>query len=278
MMKQKWFMAVTMTSALLLAACGSGSDQTEEPEKEEVVEEEVIDLAKEAETFKSYAVDQTQVFVEDLELLKEQLDQNKLEDAQKLYPLVRMHVERLQPLQSSFADAFSVLDGKVEKGQEANIQGFAKVEKALFEEKSAKNAAAELDVVIEAAKDFALKLDSEKLDGVKVLDDAEMMLANAEKQLNGGEVSYVAIDLYEVKANVEAVEQLVSAFMDRADTSAAAELTEEIVAFNKVVEFYEIGKEDYIKYDIFTNSQKTELIDAVKNVNKAFVTMKNSIK
>lgn len=275
MKKQKLFVAVTMTSALLLAACGT--DKAEET-KDEVVEQEVIDLAKEAEKFKAYAVEQMPLFVEDLKLLKQQLDENKLEDAQKLYPLVRMYVERLQPLNSSFADEFKVLDGRVAKGKEADVAGFAKVEQELFANKSAANAAKELETVIEAAEDLTAKLETEKLDGMKLLTDAETMLANAEKQLNGAEASFVAIDVYEVKANVEAVEQLVSAFMTRAETTTAAKLTEEITAFNKVVEFYEVGKEDYIKYDIFTNAQKTELIQAMKNVKDAFSEMKDSIK
>lgn len=275
MKKHKLFVAVTMTSALLLAACGT--DKAEET-KDEVVEQEVIDLAKEAEKFKAYAVEQMPLFVEDLKLLKQQLDENKLEDAQKLYPLVRMYVERLQPLNSSFADEFKVLDGRVAKGKEADVAGFAKVEQELFANKSAANAAKELETVIEAAEDLTAKLETEKLDGMKLLTDAETMLANAEKQLNGAEASFVAIDVYEVKANVEAVEQLVSAFMTRAETTTAAKLTEEITAFNKVVEFYEVGKEDYIKYDIFTNAQKTELIQAMKNVKDAFSEMKDSIK
>lgn len=275
MKKHKWLAAVTMTSALFLAACGT--DKTEDT-KEEVVEQEVIDLAKEADTFKAYAVEQMPLFVEDLKLLKQQLDENKLEDAQKLYPIVRMHVERLQPLKSSFVDEFALLDGKAAKGKEADVAGFTKVEQALFADKSASAASSELDAVVKAAEDLSSKLETAKLDGMKVLEDAEQMLNDAEKQLNGGETSFIAIDVYEVKANVEAVEQLVPAFMGRADTTAAAKLTEEAVAFNKVVEFYEIGKEDYIKYDIFTNAQKTELIDAVKNVKVAFEAMKDSIK
>ena len=278
MKKNKWLVAVTMTSALFLAACGTDeAEETKEP-SEEVVEQEVIDLAKEAETFKAYASEQMPLFVEDLKLLKQQLDENKLEDAQKLYPLVRMHVERLQPLKSSFADEFAVLDGKMAKGKEAEIAGFAKVEQALFADQSASAAASELVAVIQAAEDLTAKLETEKLDGMQMLEDAEAMLASAEKQLNGSEVSFVAIDVYEVKANVEAVEQMVAAFMSRAETATAAKLTEQTVAFNKVVEFYEIGKEDYIKYDIFTNAQKTELVDAVKNVQTAFVAMKDSIK
>lgn len=277
MKKQKWLVAVTMTSALFLAACGTDEVKEAEDTKEEVVEQEVIDLTKEAETFKAYAVEQMPLFVEDLKLLKQQLDENKIEDAQKLYPLIRMHVERLQPLKSNFEEQLNVLDGKVAKGKEADLAGFAKVEQALFADKSAASGAKELEAVIQAAEALAGKLETATLDGQKVLADAEAMLANAEKQLNGSEVSFVAIDVYEVKANVEAIEQLVPAFMARAETTTAAKLTEETVAFNKVVEFYEIGKEDYIKYDIFTNAQKTELIQALKNVTTAYKAMKDSI-
>lgn len=278
MKKHKWLAAVTMTSVLFLAACGTDEAEETNDIKEEVVEQETIDLTKEAEAFKANAVEQMPLFVEDLKLLKQQLDENKLEDAQKLYPLVRMHVERLQPLKSSFEAEFKVLDGKVAKGKEADVTGFAKVEQALFAEKSAATASKELEAVVKAAENLSAKLETAQLDGMKVLDDATQMLANAEKQLNGGEASFVAIDVYEVKANVEAVEQLVPAFMARAETATAAKLTEETVAFNKVVEFYEIGKEDYIKYDIFTNAQKTELITALKNVQTTFTAMKDSIK
>ena len=76
MKKNKWLVAVTMTSALFLAACGTDeAEETKEP-NEEVVEQEVIDLAKEAETFKAYASEQMPLFVEDLKLLKQQLSKS----------------------------------------------------------------------------------------------------------------------------------------------------------------------------------------------------------
>ena len=172
MKKQKWLAAVTMTSALLLAACGKDEAEETNDIKEEVVEQETIDLTKEAETFKASALEQMPLFVEDLKLLKQQLDENKLEEAQKLYPLVRMHVERLQPLKSSFEAEFNVLDGKVAKGKEAAVAGFAKVEQALFADKSAATASKELEAVLKAAEDLSAKLETAQLDGMKVLDDA----------------------------------------------------------------------------------------------------------
>lgn len=276
-MKYKWLAAVAVTSTLMLTACGT--DQ-EEAAEEKVVEEEqqAIDLSKEANVFKAYALEQMDLFVEDAKLLKQHIDEEKLEEAQKLYPLVRMYVERLQPLKTSFAAEFAMLDGKVKKGKEEDIAGLAKVEKALFADKSASAAAKEIEEVVKMAEQLASQLEAATLDGTAMLEDTDEMLANLATQLNGGEVSYAFIDVYETKANVEAVEQMVAAFMSRAETATAAKLTEETVALNKVIEFYEIGKEDYIKYDIFTKTQKEQLLTAVNNVAAAYKEMKETIK
>jgi len=274
MKKLKWYSAIAITSALLLGACGT--DEAEE-KKEEVVEEEKIDLAKEAETYKASALEQLPLLIEDLKLLNQHIQNNELENAQKLYPLVRMQVERLQPLQSSFKDEFALLDGKVEIGKESDLAGFAKVEELLFKDKKAADAKVVIAEVVKAAEELSTKLQSDTLDGTVILEDTSDMIETADNRLNGKIATFGDAEIYELKGNIEAVEQIVAAYKNRADSEKVAEVTENIDTLNDVITFYEVGKEDYVKYNLFTNSQKEELIAALKNVASSYNDMKKTI-
>ena len=98
-----------------------------------------------------------------------------------------------------------------------------------------------------------------------------------DKQLTGAEISYAGSHVYDVKANAEAVEQIVKIFMSRADAEQAADVTEKLAGLNDALAYYEVGKEDYVNYSYFTNKQKQELIDAVSDVHEALKKMNESI-
>lgn len=274
MKKTKWFTAVAVTSALLLGACGT---EEAKEKKEEIVEVEKIDLAKEAANFKAFAMEQLPNLIEDLKLLDKHIQENELDSAQKLYPLVRMQVERIQPLQSSFKDEFALLDGKVEIGKESDLAGFAKVEELLFKDKKAADAKEVIAEVVKAAEELSTKLQSDTLDGTVILEDTSAMIETADNRLNGKIATFGDAEIYELKGNIEAVDQIVAAYKNRADSEEVAEITENIATLNDVIAFYEVGKEDYVKYSLFTNSQKEELIAALQNVTTSYQDMKKTI-
>ncbi len=119
-----------------LAACGSDEKEDDAVEQVEQVEQEQIDLTEEAEQFRAFAIEQMEPFVADMELLVRYVKEGKLEEAQKLYPLVHMYYERLQPMKASFAELDAMIDGAIEEGKEDEATGFRKLEYGLFNEKT----------------------------------------------------------------------------------------------------------------------------------------------
>ena len=271
---KKGLVAIILATTAL-AACGSD-------EKEEVVEQveqEQMNLTEEAEQFRAFAIEQMEPFVADMELLVRYVKEGKLEEAQKLYPLVHMYYERLQPMRASFAELHTLIDGVVEEGKEDEATGFHKLEYGLFNEKTTTGYEAVAEELIININKLSMEVENVQLDGQQLVDDAVSMLDQVvTTQLTDEQTSYAFAHIYDVKANAEAIEEIVKIFMDRADSEKAANVTEKLAVLNDTIAYHEVGKEDYVNYSYFTSKQKEELIVAVSDVRDALKAMNSSLK
>jgi len=271
-------LAAMILATAALAACGS-DEKEEAVEQVEQVEEEQIDLTEEVEQFRAFAIEQMEPFVADLELLVRYVKEGKLEEAQKLYPLVHMYYERLQPMKASFAELDATIDSSIEEGKENEATGFAKLEYGLFNEKTTTGYEVVVEELFTNVQQLSMEVESVHLDGQQLVNDAVSMLDGvATTQLTDEETSYAFAHIYDVKANTEAVEEIVKIFMSRADTQKAANVTEKLAVLNDTIAYYEVGKEDYVNYSYFTSKQKEELIAAVSDVRDALKEMNSSLK
>lgn len=267
-------LAAVILAASMLGACGS--DKQEETKEEQVIKEE-IDLSSEAEQFRAFAIEQMEPFIADAEMLAEYVKEGKLEEAQKLYPLVHMYYERLQPAKASFAALDAKIDTPVLRKDEETT-GFRRLEYGLFKQKKTTGYEAAAEELVADIKKLNEKLPEVELDGKQLVNDTEGMLAQIiDEQLAEKEVSYAGNYLYDIKANIEALEEIVNIFMARADTEKAAAVTEKVKKLNEIIAYYEIGKEDYVNYSLFTSKQKQELIDALSAVRQALEKMNATI-
>ena len=259
-----------------LAACGS--DEKEE-EAVEQVEQQQIDLTEEAEQFRAFTIEQMEPFVAHMEKLVGYVKEGNLEEAQKDYPLVHMYYERLQPMKASFAELNVAIEGTIEEGKEEEATGFRKLEYGLFKEKTTAGYEEVAEELLTNVQKLSMEVESIQLDGQQLVNDAVSMLDEvATTKLTDEETSYAFAHIYDVKANTEAVEELVKIFMSRADTQKAANVTEKLKVLNDTIAYYEVGKEDYVNYSYFTNKQKEELIAAVAAVRDALKEMNSSLK
>ena len=268
-------LAAIILATAALAACGSD-------EKEEVVEQveqEQIDLTEEVEQFRTFAIEQMEPFVADMELLVRYVKEGKLEEAQKLYPLVHMYYERLQPMKANFAELDANIDSAIEEDKEDEATGFRKLEYGLFNEKTTTGYEAVAEELLTNVQKLSMEVESIELDGQQLVNDAVSMLDEiVTTQLTEEEPSYAFTHIYDVKASTESVEKIVKIFMSRADTQKAANVTEKLAVLNDIIAYYEVGKEDYVNYSYFTNKQKEELIVAVSDVRDALKEMNSSLK
>lgn len=268
-------LAAVILATAALAACGS--EKAKETEEEQVVKEE-IDLSSEAEQFRTFAIEQMEAFITDAEMLAGYVKEGKLEEAQKLYPLVRMYYEHLQPMKASFAELDAQIDMPITAGKEEEATGFRRLEYGLFEQKQTVGYEAVAEELVANIKKLNEELPKVELDGQQLVDDTEEMLAQIiDEQLAEKEVSYAGNHLYDIKANIEALEEIVKIFMARAHTEQVEAVTEKVAALNEAIAYYEVGKEDYVNYNLFTSKQKQELIAALSAVRQALGKMNASI-
>ena len=270
-------LAAIILATTALAACGS--DEKEEEVVEQVVEQEQIDLAEEAEQFRAFAIEQMEPFVTDMELLVRYVKEGKLEEAQKLYPLVHMYYERLQPMKAGFAELDAIIDGELEEGKEDEATGFRKLAYGLFNEKKTKGYEAVAEELFTNINKLSMEVEHVQLDGQQLVDEAVAMLDQVvTTQLTDEQATYAFADVYDVKANTEAVEELVEIFMNRADSQEVENVTDKLATLNDIIAYYEVGKEDYVNYSYFTSEQKEELITAISDVRDALKAMNKSLK
>ena len=271
---KKGLVAIILATAAL-AACGSD----EKEEVTEPVEQEQIDLAAEAEQFRAFAVEQMEPFEADLQLLVSYVKEGKLEEAQKLYPLIRMYYERLQPMKASFAELDVAIDGEIEEGKEQDATGFRKLEYGLFEQKTTAGYESVAEELLANVQKLSAEVKSVQIDGQQLVENTANMLDEVtKKQLTEEETSYAFAHVYNIKANTEAVEEIVKIFMKRANTQKVADVTEKLATLNDTLAYYEVGKEDYVNYSYFTSTQKEQLITVVSEVHNALNEMNKSIK
>lgn len=266
---KKLLIASMAASILSLTACNSSDDTTKEEPKEEAVVD--IDFAQSAEQYKTEVTPLLTSLVEDAALLKKHIEEGKFEEASKLYPFVHMKLEQLKPLASNFDVHFKALEVKAEEGKELEAGGFQAIEYALYEKKDAnlaKEAVSKLATDITTFAEDALKA---TLDGKKVLDSADAMLEDTiANKLKAEKASAAGNEVYDAQANLDALQAIVKSYEKNADAEKAKELTDQLTKALDVVAFYEVGKEDYVKYSFFTSKQKQELIDTFEKVKKAY--------
>ncbi|MEK5079443.1 EfeM/EfeO family lipoprotein [Solibacillus sp. FSL W7-1436] len=275
MMKKSKRLMTALLAVSVLAACG----QKEEKQVAEPVEqqEKTIDVSAEAEQFKSLLAGQMDSFVTDTELLASAIKEGKLEDAQKLYPLVTMYYERLQPLTPSFQELDEKINGDLAEGEETDTSGFQRIAYGLFGEKKTAGYEEIAEKLVADVK--TLQADYAAIDVTEnnVLASAVTMfqeMANTRLTAPG----IAGNEVYALKAQTEAAEDLMEVFVPRVSTESADAATKAITALTEIVTYYEVGKEDYVNYNLFTAKQEQELITAVTNVEKALQQMNDSIK
>lgn len=273
-MKQRKLI-VALLAASVLAACGT-KEETTEQQVEQHQEEVTLDVKEQAESFKQFAEAQMVDFVADTERLASLVKEGKLEEAQKLYPLVAMYYERMQPLASHFEELDKKINGAFIAGSKQDGTGFQRLAFGLFTDKKTGGYEEVATQLVADVKTLQKELPALDVSANNVLASGVLMLDKlANERLVAA--SSANDEVYTVKAQTEAAEELVKIFMPRALPESATAATEKIAALNELVAYYEVGKEDYVNYSFFTTKQKDELIIAVKEVQQALQAMNDSI-
>lgn len=277
-MKNTKKLMTILLAASVLTACGTKEDETVEPiEPVEQQEEVKVEVAAEANEFKAFVDGQMDDFVKDTELLASLVKEGKLEEAQKLYPLVTMYYERMQPITTDFEELDKKINAPLEQGKENEGTGFTRLAYGLFNEKKTAGYEQVAEQLVTDIKELKTQLSTIDVTQNNVLASSVKMLDQfANERLT--KASDANNEVYAAKAQTEIAEEVVKIFMSRTTPESSAKATEQIGVLNETIAYYEVGKEDYVNYSFFTSKQKEELTTAVNNVKDALQQMNETLK
>ena len=124
--------------------------------------------------------------------------------AKALYPEPRINYERIEPVAESFGNLDPEIDARANDVPASEFKGFHRIEKALWEENTAKGMAPVAEQLQKDVEELAQKVKSVKLQAVQIANGANELLGEVSaSKITGEEERYSHIDLVDFKGNVE---------------------------------------------------------------------------
>jgi iron uptake system component EfeO len=171
-----------------------------------------------------------------------------VERAKALYPLMRTHWERIEPICESFDDIDSRMDGREDDEREPGVAfiGFHRLEKDLWGDGLRPDSPAVGDRLVADANDLQSRLPSVELTPVQLANGAKELLDEvAIGKLGGEEERYSHTDLWDIAGNVAGSRALVAALrpaINDKDPRLALLLDEQFGDMDRVLEGQRVGE------------------------------------
>ncbi len=127
--------------------------------------------------------------------------------AKALYPAARIPYERIEPVAESFGDLDPRIDARANDVPASEWSGFHVIEKALWEEGTAKGMAPVAKQLLADIEELEAKVKNVNLQAVQIANGANELLGEVSaSKITGEEERYSHIDLVDFEANVEGAE------------------------------------------------------------------------
>lgn len=222
--------------------------------------------------YASYVKDQSQQLLAGTEDFAKAFAAGEEAEAKQLYPQVRMHWERIEPVAESFGDLDPILDAReadLEEGQE--FTGWHRAEKDLWAPKGYTEMS---QAQRQQIADGLVKHTTELVTRAQALEFTPDKLANGAKELldevatgkvTGEEEAFSHTDLWDFQANLEgakiAYEDL-APLLEGTDDELDAQLKENFEKLQAQLDAYRVG-EGFKYYDQLGTEQVQELAAGV---------------
>jgi iron uptake system component EfeO len=189
--------------------------------------------------------------------------------AKALYPAARIPYERIEPVAESFGDLDPRIDARANDVPASEFGGFHRIEKALWEEGSAKGmtpVAKQLEADVE---ELRAKVKKVNLQAVQIANGANELLGEVSaSKITGEEERYSHIDLVDFEANVEGAQvafESIEPLLSAKDPRLAKEIEADFKKVYRSLDPYRDGA-GFVSYTELTAADTRELargIDAV---------------
>lgn len=265
---KKIFIAVILAATVLIS-CG----------KSEINNENTVIVSEnfknETENYKKFVEDEIKLLLENTEKFAQVLKSGNIEEAKRLYPLIRMSYERSEPIAESFGESdinidFRLVDFKEEFDKEEGWRGFHKIEQILWVENTTKGTEEYADLLILDIKELLAKISTVEVTPELMITGAiDLLNEISTSKITGEEEVYSHTDLYDFKANVEGAEKIYELFREKllgVDSELVKILDSEFKNVNNLLDKYKIDDKNYKLYTELTKEDIVNLSSAVNRL------------
>lgn len=268
---------VLFSAAVLMTACSANTNtsKTSSSSSEAKVTLSSDDkkaLDKATSEYKTFVEGQIDQLLTDTEKFESLLKEGKLDEAKKIYPLIRMSYERSEPIAESFGESdvkidFRLADYMDENKTEEGWSGFHRIEKILWEQNTTSGTETYAHQLVNDIKELKAKVATVEVTPDMMLTGAVDLLNEvATSKITGEEEIYSHTDLYDFRANIEGAEKIFQLFkplIKNKDEKLVASLEKEFKNVNSLLDKHMTDSQHYKLYTDLTKEETKELAEAV---------------
>jgi len=268
---------VLFSAAVLMTACSANTNtsKTSSSSSEAKVTLSSDDkkaLDKATSEYKTFVEGQIDQLLTDTEKFESLLKEGKLDEAKKIYPLIRMSYERSEPIAESFGESdvkidFRLADYMDENKTEEGWSGFHRIEKILWEQNTTSGTETYANQLVNDIKELKAKVATVEVTPDMMLTGAVDLLNEvATSKITGEEEIYSHTDLYDFRANIEGAEKIFQLFkplIKNKDEKLVASLEKEFKNVNSLLDKHMTDSQHYKLYTDLTKEDTKELAEAV---------------
>ena len=268
---------VLFLAAVLMTACSANTNtsKTSSSSSEAKVTLSSDDkkaLDKATSEYKTFVEGQIDQLLTDTEKFESLLKEGKLDEAKKIYPLIRMSYERSEPIAESFGESdvkidFRLADYMDENKTEEGWSGFHRIEKILWEQNTTSGTETYANQLVNDIKELKAKVATVEVTPDMMLTGAVDLLNEvATSKITGEEEIYSHTDLYDFRANIEGAEKIFQLFkplIKNKDEKLVASLEKEFKNVNSLLDKHMTDSQHYKLYTDLTKEDTKELAEAV---------------
>ena len=265
-----------LIGALMAISCGKDTGAKEGGKAAttagKTVEQGKTDLSKETSEYKKYVEGQIDMLLKDTENFAQLLKTGKLDEAKKVYPLIRMAYERSEPIAESFGESdikidYRLVDFKEEFKNEEGWKGFHRIEKILWEQNTTKGTEKYAEDLVNDIKELKAKIATiEVTPDLMVTGAIDLLNEVSTQKITGEEEVFSHTDLYDFRANIEGAQKIFELFrpkLEQKDAKLVTTLDTEFKAVNALLDKYMTDDKNYKLYTELKPEDTKALAEAV---------------
>jgi iron uptake system component EfeO len=186
--------------------------------------------------------------------------------AKSLYAAARIPYEKIEPVAESFGSLDPRIDARENDVPASEFEGFHRIEKALWEEGTAKGMAPVAEQLQADVEELAQKVKTVELQAVQIANGANELLGEVSaSKITGEEERYSHIDLVDFEANVEGSEaafEAVKPLLDETDPDLSGEIEADFkMVFNSLQPYR--TEDGFVSYTELTKADTKKLAVAI---------------